>query len=178
MTVTSGTGNARILGGGHGRAIGTGGTITRAVLGGVLLGSVVWRELWPGHLTGLGLAVGLLVFPAVVLAWQWQRSRRRPSQLRATGLLATTVNCLVGLAIFLSGLYVQVLWFMSDAILAFYGGSMLIAAVRGYGGCEVLAISNWVLGRNDQIGCVVLSGVDGCERRCRKPSSPIAPTRS
>jgi len=44
---------------------------------------------------------------------------------------------------------------------------MLLAALRGYGGCEVLAISNWVLGRDDQVGCFVLSPVDHMEHRLR-----------
>jgi hypothetical protein len=42
----------------------------------------------------------------------------------------------------------------SDAALVFYGALMLLAAVRGYAGCEVLAVSNWLLGRDDQIGCM------------------------
>jgi hypothetical protein len=35
----------------------------------------------------------------------------------------------------------------SDAALIFYGASMLLAALRGYAGCEVLAVSNWRLRR-------------------------------
>jgi hypothetical protein len=42
---------------------------------------------------------------------------------------------------------------------------MLLAALRGYGGCEVTAISNWILGRDDQVGCLVLSPVDHLEHR-------------
>lgn len=49
---------------------------------------------------------------------------------------------------------------MSDAALPFYGVSMLLAALRGYAGCEVLAISNWLLRRDDQVGCVVFAPVD------------------
>jgi hypothetical protein len=46
-----------------------------------------------------------------------------------------------------------------------------LAALRGYGGCEVLAISNWVLGRDDQVSCFVLSPVDNMESRLgRSPS--------
>jgi len=47
----------------------------------------------------------------------------------------------------------------------FYGTSMLLAAARGYAGCEVLAVSNWLLRRDDQIGCVVFGPVDGAERQ-------------
>ena len=47
----------------------------------------------------------------------------------------------------------------------FYGASMLLAAVRGYAGFEVLAVSNWRLGRDDQVGCVVFLPVDAVETR-------------
>jgi hypothetical protein len=49
--------------------------------------------------------------------------------------------------------------------LLFYGTSMLLAAVRGYAGCEVLAVSNWLLGRDDQIGCLLFWPIDHAERR-------------
>ena len=59
---------------------------------------------------------------------------------------------------------------------------MLLAALRGYSGCEVTAISNWILGRDDQVGCLVLSPVDDLERRLKGPStdarSTITPTNS
>ena len=72
---------------------------------------------------------------------------------------------LVFFALFLTPWYAPPLSFTSDAALVFYGGSMLLAAVRGYAGCEVLAISNWALHRDDQVGCLVLSPVDHLERR-------------
>jgi len=43
----------------------------------------------------------------------------------------------------------------NDAALNFYGASMLLAAARGYRGCEELAASDWPLRRGDQIGCVL-----------------------
>ena len=42
---------------------------------------------------------------------------------------------------------------------------MLLAALRGYAGCEVLAISNWLLRRDDQVGCMVFAPVEDLERR-------------
>jgi hypothetical protein len=53
--------------------------------------------------------------------------------------------------------------FTSDAALIFYGASMLLAAARGYAGCEVLAISNWLLSRDDQIDCVMFAPVNQLE---------------
>jgi hypothetical protein len=61
-----------------------------------------------------------------------------------------------------------VLSFTSDATLIFYGASMLLAAARGYGGCEVLAVSNWVLRRDDQVGCLVFSPLDYMGRQRRR----------
>jgi hypothetical protein len=54
---------------------------------------------------------------------------------------------------------------MSDAVVIFYGVSMLIAAIRGYAGCESLAISNWLLKRDDQLGCLLFSPIDFAERQ-------------
>ncbi|HEX6301230.1 MAG TPA: hypothetical protein VF148_12255 [Acidimicrobiia bacterium] len=51
----------------------------------------------------------------------------------------------------------------SGAALIFFGSSMLVAAVRGYRGCEVLAVSNWILVRDDQVGCVLFSPIDRVE---------------
>jgi hypothetical protein len=53
---------------------------------------------------------------------------------------------------------------LSDAALIFYGTTMLVAAGRGHPGCEVLAISNWVLGRDDQVGCLLFEPIDRRER--------------
>lgn len=47
----------------------------------------------------------------------------------------------------------------------YLGVSLLVAAIRGYAGCEVLAISNWVTGRDDQVGCIVLSPIDAIEKK-------------
>ena len=76
-------------------------------------------------------------------------------------------------ALFLTPWYLPRLSFTSDAASIFYGASMLLAALRGYGGCEVLAMSNWVLRRDDQVGCLVLGPVDLAERRLsqRQPHS-------
>ena len=143
------------------RDIGIIGTSTRAALGAVLLGAVSWGELRGG--TPTGLLVGVLGFPAVVLAGHWWHVRHDPAPVRATGPVGIAVNCGIGLAVYLTGWVVPVLWFMSDAVLAFYGMSMLLAAVRGYAGCEVLAVSNWLLRRDDQVGCIVFTPVDSLE---------------
>ena len=51
------------------------------------------------------------------------------------------------------------------AALVWLGVSMLLAAWRGYAGCESLAISNWLLRRDDQVSCVVFWPLDEVETR-------------
>ena len=63
-------------------------------------------------------------------------------------------------------------WFGSVARLAgsgalFYGSSLFLAAVLGYAGCELPAISNWNLRRDDQVGCFLFSPIDRLEARVR-----------
>lgn len=153
------------------RQIGAIGTIARIVLGfAFLAGGLVGLKVivTSGHVkTGyspLSVALGLVVFPAVVLAWQWLRGRRRSAALRATGPVPTALNMFVLFALVLTPWYAPPFSFTSGAALVFYGASMLLAAVRGYSGCEVLAVSNWLLRRDDQVGCLVLSPIDTMER--------------
>ena len=42
---------------------------------------------------------------------------------------------------------------------------MVLAALRGYAGCELLALSNWLLRRSDQIACAVFTPIDSVELR-------------
>jgi hypothetical protein len=143
--------------GGLRRGIGPLGTTARVVVGGLLLASVTWGHLSRGfHLSAWLL--GLVGFPALVLAGQWLRARRTPTPVQATGPVAHALNVAVFLVLYL-------LEPTSDAALLFYGASMWLAAVRGYAGCEVLAVSNWLLGRDDQIGCAVFWPIDQWEHR-------------
>jgi len=70
------------------------------------------------------------------------------------------LNAAVFLALYLTPSYAPALEATSDAALIFYGASMLLAAVRGYAGCESLAVSNWILDRDDQVGCVLFAPLD------------------
>jgi hypothetical protein len=160
------------------REIGVIGTAARVVLGLALLllgvtggrVSVIHGQVGIGF-EPLSVAVGLVGFPAVVLAWQWLRARIVPTRLEATGPGSTALNMLVLAALLLTPWYAPVLSFTSVAALVFYGASMLLAALRGYSGCEVTAISNWILDRDDQVGCLVLSPVDDLERRLKGSST-------
>jgi hypothetical protein len=93
----------------------------------------------------------------MVVGLQWLRARRTPSRLKAAGPVGPAVNLAVFLVLHLAEP-------TSDAALIFYGASMWLAALRGYAGCEVLAVSNWLLGRDDQVGCALFWLIDELER--------------
>jgi hypothetical protein len=63
------------------RRIGVVGTVVRVAVGSMLLGSVVAGQ-WPGPVRLGPWLLGLVGFPAVLLGWQWWRSRRRPGRCR------------------------------------------------------------------------------------------------
>jgi hypothetical protein len=141
---------------GRHRAIGPLGTTARVVVGGLLLASVTWGHLDRGFHPSAWL-LGLLGFPALLLAGQWLRARRAPTPLHATGPVAHAVNVAVFVVLYL--------WEpTSDAALLFYGASMWLAAACGYAGCEVLAVSNWLLRGDDQVGCAVFWPIDQLEQ--------------
>jgi hypothetical protein len=147
-----------------GRAIGVWGAAARILIGVVLVGSVLY-----GHATRgwhpVAWLFGLIVFPAVVLAALWWRARRNRGPLRATQPLGHAINVAVFLALYLTWWYAPAVAVLSDAALIFYGASMLLAAARGYAGCEVLAVSNALLRRDDQIGCAPFWPIDAAETR-------------
>jgi hypothetical protein len=146
----------------RGRAIGTIGTIARLIVG---LAFIALAFL-TGEFELYSLPLGLVGFPAVVLLLQWLRARWAPGRLEATGSLGFCLNILIALPFFIFS-YTQAAAFL------FYGASMLLAAARGYAGCEVTAISNWLLRRDDQVGCMIFSPIDTGEARA-KEASPAA----
>jgi hypothetical protein len=149
------------------RAIGRWGTSARAVVGVLLLTDVAFGH-WARGFHPAAWVLGLVAFPAVLLAVQWLRAREGKPQLLATGPAGHALNAVVFLALYLTPFYAPALSVTSDAALIFYGASMLLAAARGYAGCEVLAVSNWLLRRDDQIGCLLFAPVDHAEHRSRQ----------
>jgi hypothetical protein len=132
------------------RRIGPWGTAARAAVGGAMVVGA--------FLIGVGTldaVVGLVVFPLVVSGVVLLRGRNA-SPIRLTGPEGHCINCALIAAAFI---------FVPVAALLFYGISMLVAIARGYGGCELFALSNWAWGRDDQIACPVFHPVDVAERR-------------
>jgi hypothetical protein len=137
----------------------------------LLVGSIVYGQLWAsGHgLSPATWALGLIGFPALVLAWHSWRIHREPARFRYTGPLSFALTLALPVALYLIGWFVPALWFTSDATLIFVGSSLLLAAFRGYAGCEFLALSNWLLRRSDQIACAVFTPIDSPEQRGARP---------
>ena len=148
------------------RRIGRLGTAARFVLGLLMVVDVA-----VGHLVGpfrpLPWVLGLVVLPALVFGGHRWVAARRPDRLTATGPTAHLMTVGIFLALYLTWWYAPALDFTSDAVLVFYGTSMVVAAVRGAAGCEVLAVSNWVLRRDDAVGCAFFGPVDRLDARGR-----------
>jgi len=145
------------------RQIGIIGTTARVILGTWLVGNALYGHVARGPFRPLPWILGLLIIPAIFLTLQWARARRNPAKFRANGPIASTINVIIFFYFWLFA--PSSISFMSDAVVIFYGVAMLIAAIRGYAGCESLAISNWLLKRDDQLGCLVFSPIDFVERR-------------
>lgn len=150
------------------RRIGPGGTAARVAVGGWFVSSVILGRVRAGSVNTPPVLLGLVGFPAVVLAWHWWRVRRSPTPFQYTSPLSFSVNAIIFFALWLTWWYAPPLRITSDAALTFYGMSMLVAALNGDDGCEVLAISNWILRRDDQVGCALFFPVDHAETRLRE----------
>src|SRR5438034_9452009 len=98
------------------REIGPIGTAVRLVVGLLLVGSIVYGQLSSsGHLTPSTWVLGLLGFPALVLAWHFWRIRRNPARFSDTSALSFVLSLALPLALYLIGWVVPPLWFTSDA---------------------------------------------------------------
>ena len=140
------------------RAIGLGGTLARVAVAAGLM----WLAFDDKRgLTGFVALLGLVVLPGVRLVAQGLRLHFSPAPLRATGPDAVAVNAAIIAALFVLPFPPDVL----DAVALFYAASLLVAAGRSYAGCEVLAISNWLLRRDDQVGCPLFWPLDELEAR-------------
>ena len=138
-------------------SVGPAGVFARAAVGLMLIYLVFfWHDA-----SWLEPVAGLILMPAVVTALLALRARRSPEPLFATGPLGHALNCVVILALVLNP-------GTAGAAMIFYGASMLVAAVRRAGGCEVTVVSNVLLGRDDQIGCPVFWPVDAIEFAARR----------
>ncbi len=153
----------------HGRQIGPVGTITR-IAGGlaaiglpIALSGITWWDLG----TALIVLPMTAILAAAAVTAPYRRSGvniPRASATEAWVRSAVALALVVGIG--------TPLTFVSPvdgtAIWIFIGLSLLIAAFRGDGGCEVIALPNALTGRRDPIGCVVYAPIDVVEARRRR----------
>ncbi|MDQ4047883.1 MAG: hypothetical protein M3131_00630 [Actinomycetota bacterium] len=166
MVVDHLTGIARSA---SGRQIGPIGTVGR-IAGGlaaiavpIALSGITWWDIG-GALVALPL-LAMLAAVAVDASY-----RRHPADPPRSDQSAAWIRNSLAVAIVLGA--GTGLTFVSPvdgtAIWAFVGLSLLIAALRGDGGCEVVALPNALVGRRDPIGCVVYAPIDTLEKRWRR----------
>lgn len=145
---------------GANRSIGPIGTALRVCVAVALLflavtdvgGDLTWSIDW------WQILLGLVGFPLLLTSLQRLRLRYTQAPLRETSHLGFCLNLVIGAALVLFPP-------TRAATLLFLGASLLVAAWRGYAGCESLAISNWLLRREDTVGCVLFSPIDEGEKR-------------
>ena len=138
-----------------GRAIGPIGTVTRLVAGMALItvAFVDWAQLRSLYSAFLMVALGWLALPAGLVALVKLRGKDKPP-LNFGGPGAMLIQAaLIAIAL------ARVGW-LSGGILLFFGASLLLAAARGYAGCEILAVSNLMFYRRDVMGCVLFTPID------------------
>jgi hypothetical protein len=126
----------------------------------VLLGSVLWGHVRAG-VDVWAWVIGLVVLPALTIVLVRWRATRHPERLVwLAGPVGVVATCALFLAMYATTWYAPPIAVLSDAALVFFGTTMLVGAVRGDAGCEVLAISNWVLRRSDHVGCLLFGTID------------------
>ena len=148
----------------HTRQIGPIGTASR-VVGGLIaialpiaLSGLVWWDL-VAALVALPL-VTLVASALVTAAYE----RFAPEALARRHAICSGPGCVLVAAVAAVAVALAAVTPVSGvAIWSFFGVSMLVAAVRGYAGCEVLAIPNAITGRRDRIGCILYTPIDRAE---------------
>jgi hypothetical protein len=161
---------------GRSRDIGPIGTVSRAV-GGLIAIAV------PIALSGLGwwdVGGALIALPLITAALHALvmagYKRFAPESLARRHSICSGPACVLVAAVVGVGIALSIVTPVNEvAIWSFFGISMLVAALRGYAGCEVLAIPNAITGRRDQIGCVLYTPIDAAEARskARRTGQPV-----
>lgn len=145
----------------HGRTIGPWGTAIRAVTG---LAGIAWALAVPhnhplldlpgANSDAVGLGVGLVVAPMLLTLVVLIRGRNAPRLHLGHG-----AACMVTLVT------VILAQFYPAAVLVTISAPLLLLAAVGRNGCELLAVPNLVLRRNDYLFCLPFSPLDDWERR-------------
>jgi hypothetical protein len=147
------------------REIGPLGTASRVAAGAaaiaapIVISGIGWREA----------AAALVGFPLVAcvsaLAVTGGYRRWAPHALARGRQVCSGPTCIMT-ALTLAVAFVLDALTPIDGDVAFWvwmGASMLLAAVRGYAGCELLAFPNALTGRRDKLGCILFTPIDAAD---------------
>jgi hypothetical protein len=117
-------------------------------------GGLSWGVEWYDLVGGLVALPGL----TILLGLAARRYAGRP--IRFTGPAGHAFNCAAIVALVANP-------YTGGAATLFYATTLLAAAWRGQSGCEVTVLPNWILRRDDQVGCPVFAPIDALEARQR-----------
>jgi hypothetical protein len=149
------------------RDIGRIGTLAR-VIGGTMLVAVPIAEQGISWWDAAGALIALPLVAFAVAGGIRLRRSRDAAAARTEAIVAMTVVIAIA----------TVLTFVTPidqvAIWSFFGVSVLLAALRGYAGCELLAIPNALTGRRDELDCFIYTPIDTAEALKGRPGAPKA----
>ena len=143
------------------REIGPLGTAVRIVSGLGLLYLAGGASVASWGIEPQDAVIGLIALPALAVGLGLAARRYAHGQIHFTGPLGVAVNLAVIVALVGND-------FTGGGATIFYAATLLVAAGRGQAGCEATVISNWILGRDDQIGCPTLTPIDAAEAHLRR----------
>lgn len=157
-----------------GREIGPFATAGR-VAGGLL---VIAVATVPDGVSSSDVVAALAGLPLVAAAVEWPvraaHQPRAPERLAARHSLSAPGLRTLGLAIAIAIALTFVTPMEAPAIWLSFGVSMLVAALRGQGGCEVVALPNLLFGREDRVACVLYAPLDAVDSRIGYGEAPRA----
>jgi hypothetical protein len=147
------------------RDIGPVGTAARVLAGLALLYIAGGASVGSWGIEPQDALIGQIALPALMVALGLVARHYARGPVRFTGPLGIALNLAVIIALIGND-------YTDGGAMIFYGTTLLIAAWRGQAGCEGTVISNWVLGRDDQIGCPTFTPIDEVEARFRRGHAP------
>jgi hypothetical protein len=104
------------------------------------------------------LVGGLVALPGLTILLGLAARRYAAKPIRFTGPAGHALNCATIVALVANP-------YTGGAATLFYATTLLAAAWRGQSGCEITVLPNWILRRDDQVGCPVFAPIDALEAR-------------
>jgi hypothetical protein len=144
------------------RRIGPAGTSLRVIVAAGLLYLAGGASRLSRQVEWYDPVLGLVALPALTVLLGLAARRYAAKPLRFTGPGGHALHCAVIVALVANP-------YTGGAATLFYAATLLAAAWRGQPGCEVTVLSNWILKRDDRVGCPLFAPpIDAAEARHRR----------